>query len=100
MRLIRFPRPDKERPALVLTNDDALDYLTWVVVAPVSSTIRAVPSEVALGVEDGLKGPCAVNLYNVTAVRRELVGRRVATLAPARMQEVCGALAFALGCLG
>jgi mRNA interferase MazF len=100
VRLFRFPAPDKQRPVLVLTRASAIDYLARVTVAPVTSTLRGVPSEVSLGTDDGMKQPCAVNLHNVVTVPRANLGRRVAHLEPRRMQEVCAALAFALGCDG
>jgi mRNA interferase MazF len=100
IRFFRFPHPDKQRPVLVLTRDSALGYLARVTVAPVTSTIRGVPSEVALGTDDGLKQPCAVNLHNVMTVPKDGLGRRVAHLGDARMNEVCAALGFALGCGG
>ena len=82
----------------MLTRDSALGYLARVTVAPISSTIRGVPSEVALGPEDGLKQPCAVNLHNLVTVKADTVGRRVCQLQESRMREVCAALQFALGC--
>jgi mRNA interferase MazF len=94
----RFAAPDKERPVLVLTRDSALDYLTTATVAPVTSTIRGVPTEVVIGVEEGMKGPCAVNLHNTVTVDQRKLGRRVAQLGPGRMREVCAALGFSLGC--
>lgn len=97
---MRFPAPDKQRPVLVLTRDSALGYLTRVTVAPISSTIRGVPSEVALGPEDGLRQPCVVNLHNLVTVKMDQVGRRVCQLPESRMHDVCAALAFALGCGG
>jgi len=97
VRLFRFQAPDKQRPVLVLTRRSALRYLSRVTVAPITSTIRGV-SEVLLGTDDGMKGPCAVNLHNVVTVSQAGLGRRVATLAPTRMREVCAALAFVLGC--
>ena len=100
VRLVRFPRPDKERPVLVLTRASAIPYLSRVTVAPITSTIRGVPSEVALGPEDGMKHPCAVNLHNLVTVSRRALGGRVTELSPRRMSEVCAALAFALGCDG
>ena len=69
-------------------------------VAPITSTIRGVPSEVALGPEDGMKRPCAVTLHDVVTVSKEHLGRRVAELDERRMREVCDALGFALGCGG
>jgi mRNA interferase MazF len=100
IRLHRFPAPDKERPVLVLTRSSAIGYLSRVTVAPITSTIRGVPSEVALGPDDGMKKPCAVNLHNVMTVSQANLGRRVAELSPSRMRQVCAALAFALGCDG
>jgi mRNA interferase MazF len=100
VRLYRFPAPDKERPVLVLTRGSALRYLTGVTVAPITSTLRGVPSEVPLGVVDGMKQPCAVNLYNLVTVARDGLGRRLAQLSPERMREVCAAIGFALECGG
>lgn len=98
VRLYRFPTPDKERPVLVLTRASALDYLSRVTIAPITSTVRGVPSEVVLGPEDGMKRVCAINLHNVVTVPQTAVGRRLAQLTPQRLREVCSALAFALGC--
>jgi len=83
---------------LILTRGSALGYLGRVTVAPITSTLRGVPSEVALGPEDGLRQACAVNLHNVVTVPKAGIGRRVAQLEARRMREVCAALAFALGC--
>jgi len=98
VRLYQFAPPDKRRPVVVLTRDSAIAYLTNVTVAPVSSTIRGVPSEVVLDENDGMKAPCAVNLHNAITVSRERLGRRVAQLTSARMSEICDALRFSLGC--
>ena len=98
VRLYRFPRPDKQRPVVVLTRESAIAYLSAVTVAPITSTIRGVPSEVRLTESDGLKVSCAVNLHNVVTVSKAHLGRRVAVLTPERLKEVCGALGFALGC--
>ena len=98
VRLYRFAPPDKERPVLILTRRSALGYLARVTVAPITSTIRGVPSEVVLGIEDGMKQPCAVNLHNVVTVAKDALGRRVALLGSDRMRQVCGALGFALEC--
>ena len=100
IRLYQFPAPDKARPVLVLTRAAAIGYLSRVTIAPLTSTIRGVPSEVVVGPEDGVKQPCAVNLHNVITVAKDGVGRRVAQLGEDRMHEVCRALAFALGCEG
>lgn len=100
VRLYHFASPDKRRPVVVLTRESALAYLSAVTVAPITSKIRGVPSEVVLSEKDGVKGACAVNLHNAVTVSRDKLGKRVAQLNYARMQEVCAALRFALGCDG
>lgn len=82
----------------MLTRESALGYLSTVTVAPITSTVRGVPSEVVLTEEDGMKHVCAVNLHNVVTVSKEHIGRRVAKLSSQRLAEVCAALGFALGC--
>jgi mRNA interferase MazF len=98
VRLYRFSQPDKERPVLILTRGSAIRYLSRVTVAPITSTIRGVPSEVALGPDDGLRQSCAANLHNVMTVSQQGLGRRLAQLSTQRMRDVCAALNFALGC--
>ena len=100
IRLYRFRPPDKARPVLVLTRGSAIRYLSRVTIAPITSTIRGVPSEVVVGPEDGMKRPCAINLHNLVTVAKDGVGRRVTHLTDERMREVCGAIGFALGCGG
>lgn len=98
VRLVRFNPPDKERPVVVLTRESAISYLASVTVAPITSTIRGVHSEVALDETDGMKAKCAINLHNAVTISKERLGRRVARLDSARMDEICKALAFAVGC--
>jgi len=83
---------------LILTRASALSYLHRVTVAPITSSIRGIPSEVALGVEDGMKQPCAVNLHNLVTVAQRHIGRRLGRLSEQRMREVCAAIHFALEC--
>jgi mRNA interferase MazF len=96
--LCRFAPPGKQRPVLVLTRDSAIGYLSTVTVAPITSTVRDVPSEVILDVDDGMKGRCALNLHNAVTISQERLGRQVASLSHQRMQDVCAALRFSLGC--
>lgn len=98
VRLYQFAAPDKKRPVVVLTRNGALRYLSTATVAPITSTIRGVPSEVLLGDEDGMKAPCAANLHNTVTVSQQRLGRRVARLSSARMREICAAIRFSLGC--
>ncbi len=99
VRLYRFARPDKETPVVVLTRSDLIDVLSSVTVAPVTRTIRDVPSEVHLTEADGMKTTCVINLHNVVTISKAQLGRRVAGLSPEKMEEVCRAMGFALGCI-
>ena len=98
VRLYTSAPPDKSRPVVVLTRDSAVAYLSTVTVVPITSSIRSVPSEVLLTEEDGMKAPCAVNLHNAVTISQERLGKRVAQLSSSRMNEICAALRFSLGC--
>jgi len=97
IRWYRFSKPDKKRPVLILTRDSALAFLGEVTVAPLTSTVRDIPSEVALTGADGLPRACAINLDHVQTVSRARIGSVIATLPSSRMAEVRAALLFALG---
>jgi mRNA interferase MazF len=97
IRWYRFAAPDERRPVLILTRDPAIEYLGEVTVAPITSTLRDVPSEVQLTRADGMPRDCAVNLHHVQTVAKGRLGPLVATLGQARMLEVRAALLFALG---
>jgi mRNA interferase MazF len=93
-----FRAPDKRRPVLVLTRNSALAYLTGVTVAPLTTTIREIPTEVVLTPEeDGVYTLCAVNLDNIQTVARGQLKERMTALSAPRMREVDTALLFALG---
>jgi mRNA interferase MazF len=98
VRLYNFTPPDKKRPVVVLTRDSAIAYLSTVTVAPITSAIRGVPSEVILDESDGMKASCAVNLHNTVTVSQDRLGKRVAQLNSPRMNAICAALHFSLGC--
>lgn len=98
VRLYTFAPPDKKRPVVVLTRNSAIAYLSTVTVAPITSAIRGVPSEVVLTEEDGMKASCAVNLHNPVTVSQDRLGKRIAQLSSLRMNEICAALRFSLGC--
>ena len=97
IRWYRFRAPDKRRPVVVLTRDSVLEYLGDVTVAPITSTIRDIPSEVVLDPDDGVPQRCAINLDHLQTVSKDRLGVLVATLPAARMVEVRDALLFALG---
>lgn len=86
------------RPVCVLTREAALSVLSNVVVAPVTRTVRGIPTEVGLGETDGMPAECAVSLDNLQTVPRALLTDRVTALSGTRMHQVCRALAAATGC--
>ncbi len=92
-----FPRPDRRRPVLVLTRQEVMAHLTSVTVAPITRTIRGIPSEVMIGEECGLKERSAINLDNVATVPKEGLRSFVGTVPPEVLAEVRIALLFALG---
>jgi mRNA interferase MazF len=98
--MYRFKAPDKRRPVLVLSRQEVIPLLHTVMVAPITSTRRGVPSEVAVGVEQGLKQPSAVNLDHVQTVERARLTAYVGTVTAETMGRVCRALAIATGCAG
>ena len=73
-------RLDKTRPALILTRDAARGAMTKVTVAPITTTIKGLSSEVRVGPENGLDYECAVALDNVVTVSVDLLGRTVGYL--------------------
>jgi mRNA interferase MazF len=97
VRWYRFVHPDKQRPVLILTRDSALEFLGEATVAPITTTIRDIPSEVVLTPVDGMSRECAVNLDHVQTVAVGRIGRLITTLAPEKMSQVRSALLFALG---
>lgn len=96
--LLQRPRPDKRRPVLVLSRPALLRAMHSVTVASITSTLRGSPTEVPLGVEEGLKNPCCVNLCNLFTVEQHRLGTDVGALSNTKMRQVCQALNIALAC--
>jgi len=87
------------RPVVVLSRDAAIPRLRRAVVAPCTTTVRGLPSEVALDPgEDPVPRPSAVNLDCVESVSIGILVDRLGRLSDERMQEVCAALAVAVAC--
>lgn len=97
VRWYRFAKPDKRRPVVVLTRDSALEFLGEVTIAPITSTIREIPTEVVLTRVDGMPHDCAINLDHVQTVAKGKLGPLITTLSPRKMAELRSALLFALG---
>ncbi|CAB1082127.1 Death on curing protein, Doc toxin [Olavius algarvensis Delta 1 endosymbiont] len=96
IRWYKFIRPDKKRPVLILTRDSVLEYLGEVTVAPITSTVRDIPSEVYLSKADGMLRDCAVNCDHLQTVPKGKIGPLITSLAPAKMVAVGQAIRFAL----
>lgn len=95
--MFAFGAPDKQRPVLLLTRPELIGVLNTVTVAPLTRTIRGVPSEVVVGPECGLKERSAINLHNLVSIPHSGIRRFVGTVPPVVMEAVRSALLFALG---
>ena len=93
-----FKHPDKQRPVLILTRQEVIELLHTVMVAPVTSTIRCAPSEVIIGIDEGLKNASVVNMDHVQTVEKSRLHRRVGTVGSEKMKAVCHALSITTGC--
>jgi mRNA interferase MazF len=89
---------DKRRPVLVVTRSDAVPVLTWLVVAPVTRTVRNIPTEIALGADHGLDVDCAASFDNLQPIRRSFLTERLGRLGTDDSLEICRALAALADC--
>jgi mRNA interferase MazF len=96
VRWYKFASPDKRRPVVILTRTSIIAYLGEVTVAPITSTIRDIPSEVTLTPHDGLSGTCAVNCDHLQTVSKNRLGTLITTLSADKMRRVGQAVAFAI----
>lgn len=96
IRWYTFAAPDKRRPVLILTRDSILQYLGEVTVAPITTTVREIPSEVFLSEHDGMHHDCAINCDHIQTVAKGKIGALITHLSSAHMSTVTRAIAFAL----
>jgi len=89
--------PAGRRPVLLLSRNEAYAVRELVTVAPVTTRMRHIPSEVPLGREDGLPKPCVVNLDTITTIAKRSLQERLVSLSAKKLKEVEAALHFALG---
>ena len=90
--------PAGRRPVLVLTRNAAIPVLSGIVVAPITTTIRDIASEVRIGKKEGLNALSVASCDNILTVPKEWFDpRRSGSLAPKRLGELDEALTFALG---
>jgi mRNA interferase MazF len=92
-----FKAPDKKRPVLILTRESAISILNSVTIAPITSKIRSIPTELLLTEQDGVPHTCAANFDNLQTVPKSNIGNRITRLTSRRMKEVAVAVSFALG---
>jgi len=97
VRWYRFNAPDKKRPVVILTRNSILDYMNEVTVAPITSTVRDIPSEVFLSQQDGMQTDCAINCDHIQTVSKAKVGSLITTLSKEKLIEMHEAIGFALG---
>jgi mRNA interferase MazF len=96
IRWYRFKPPDKKRPVVILTRDSILEYLGEVTVAPITSTIRDIPSEVFLSEAEGMPADCVINFDHIQTVSKNKIGSLIAILSPEKIKEVREAILFSL----
>ncbi|MDA8422703.1 MAG: type II toxin-antitoxin system PemK/MazF family toxin [Nitrospiraceae bacterium] len=96
VRWYKFKHPDKKRPVVILTRNSILEYLGEVAIAPVTSTIRDIPSEVLLSRLDGMRNDCAINCDHIQTVSKSNVGSMITSLSKEKLSEVRNAINFAL----
>lgn len=96
VRWYKFKKPDKKRPVLILTRNSIIEYLGEVTIAPTTTTIRKIPSEIYLSKHDGMPRECAVNCDHIQTISKGKLGTLITTLSTAKLEEVRKAIAFAL----
>ena len=97
IRWYTFKAPDKRRPVLILTRNSAIGFLNALTVAPITTIIRDIPSEVLLTPEDGLVTECAANMDNIQTVPKHRLGSVISYLSSEKMEAANRAIVFALG---
>lgn len=96
IRWYKFIAPDKKRPVLILTRDSILEYLGEVTVAPITTTVREIPSEEFLSQQDGMIKDCAINFDHIQTVSKGKIGSLITTLSADKLERVSEAIQFAL----
>jgi len=96
VRWYKFNAPDKKRPVVILTRNSILEYMNEVTVAPITSTVRDIPSEVFLSKQDGMNTNCAINCDHIQTVSKSKIGSVITTLSKEKLIEIKKAICFAL----
>ena len=96
IRWYKFKAPNKKRPVLILTRDSIIEYLGEVTIAPITSTVRDIPSEMFLSKLDGMQKDCAINFDHIQTVSKEKIGSLITMLSPEKLKQVREAILFSL----
>ena len=96
IRWYKFKTPDKKRPVLILTRNSILNYLGEVTIAPITSTVRDIPSEIFLSKNEGMQRDCAINFDHIQTVSKRKIGSLITRLSSQKLQQVREAILFAL----
>jgi mRNA interferase MazF len=88
---------DKRRPVLVITRTQAVPVLRWIIVAPITRTVRGIGTEIGLGPDDGLREECVAAFDDLHPMPRALLTERIGSLGPRRW-EICRALSALADC--
>ena len=96
IRWYKFKPPDKKRPVVILSRNSIIEYLSEVTIAPITSTIRDIPSEVYLSKSDGMPIECAINCDHIQTVSKSKIGPLITKLSIEKMKELKRAISFAL----
>jgi len=94
---VELEPPAGRRPVVLLSRNEAYSARLLVIVAPVTTRIRHIPSEVPLGTDDGMPQDCVANLDTITTIPKDCLQSRLTMLSSKKLEEVEAAIRFALG---
>lgn len=97
IRWYKFQHPDKKRPVMILTRTSIIDFLSEVTIAPITSTIRDIPTEVTLTIDDGMPKGCVINFDHIQTVSKGKIGSLITTINKTKLNEIRNAVLFAFG---
>lgn len=91
-----LPVPERKRPVVLVSRNEAYKIRDLITIAPVTTRIRGIPTEVELNTKDGLSRRCVVNCDNLTTIPKTWLEKRITALNPAKVQQLDKGIKFAL----